>query len=285
MGFFTSKDLKTWEFQGEIESKVMSDCPELFQLALDGNEKNKKWIMHGGSGHYMIGDFDGKMFKPKTSEIRYHYGNGFYASQTFNNVPEEDGRRIQMAWGLTPTYGMPFNMILLFPVELTLRSTKEGPRMFAYPVKEIEKIHGNESAWTDIDLKTGENTLSDVKGELFDIDAEFSLGDGEEFGFTINGYSVRYHKDKNLLVCGENKAKLKPVDGKIQLRILVDRVSIEIFANNGRVYMPMRALPTGAAKGLQIFTKGGSTKITSLKVREVKSIWNSEFGTRPSVLD
>ena len=274
MGFFTSKDLKTWEFQGEIESKIMSDCPELFQLALDGNEKNKKWIMHGGSGHYMIGDFDGKMFKPKTSEIRYHYGNGFYASQTFNNVPEEDGRRIQMAWGLTPTYGMPFNMILLFPVELTLRSTKEGPRMFAYPVKEIEKIHGKESAWTDIDLKTGENILSDVKGELFDIDAEFSLGDGEEFGFTINGYSVSYHKDKNLLVCGENKAKLKPVDGKIQLRILVDRVSIEIFANNGRVYMPMRALPTSAAKGLQVFTKGGTTRINSLKVHKVKSIWN-----------
>ena len=133
---------------------------------------------------------------------------------------------------------------------------------------------GKESTWTEIDLKSGENTLADVKGELFDIDAAFTVGNGIEFGFVINGYTVSYKKDKNLLVCGENKAKLEPVDGKIQLRILVDRVSIEIFANNGRVYMPMRALPTGAAQGLQIFTKGGTTKVNSLKVREVKSIWN-----------
>jgi fructan beta-fructosidase len=76
------------------------------------------------------------------------------------------------------------------------------------------------------------------------------------------------------LICGKNEAKLKPVDGKIQLRLLVDKVSIEIFANNGRVYMPMRALPTGTAKGLQVFTKGGKTKLNSLKVREVKSIWD-----------
>jgi sucrose-6-phosphate hydrolase SacC (GH32 family) len=274
MGFFTSKDLKKWEFQGEIESEIMSDCPELFQLALDGNEKNKKWILHGGSGHYLIGEFDGKMFKPESDYIQYNYGNGFYASQTFNDVPKEDGRRVQMAWGLTPTEGMPFNMIMLFPVELNLRSTKEGPRMYAYPVKEIEKIHGKESTWTNIDLKPGENILSDVKGELFDIDAEFSVGQGSEFGFIINGYTVGYDMDKALLIFDEEEAKLAPENGKIQLRILVDRVSTEIFANNGRVYMPMRTLPTSAAKGLQVFSKGGMTRINSLKVREVKSIWD-----------
>jgi len=274
MGFFTSKDLKTWEFQGEIESKIMSDCPELFQLALDGNEKNKKWIMHGGSGAYMIGDFDGKMFKPNTKEIRFHYGNGFYASQTFNNVPEEDGRRVQMAWGLTPTKGMPFNMIMLFPVELTLHSTKEGPRMYAYPVKEIEKIYGEESAWANIELKPGENILSDITGDLFDIDAEFKLGEADEFGFVINGYAIRYDNVRGRLICGENEANLEPEEGKVHLRILVDRVSTEIFANNGRVYMPMRTLPTSAAKGLQIFSRGGKTKVNSLKVWEVKSIWD-----------
>jgi sucrose-6-phosphate hydrolase SacC (GH32 family) len=274
MGFFTSKDLKTWQLQGEIESKIMSDCPELFQLALDGDENNKKWIMHGGSGHYMIGDFDGKLFIPKTKEIKFNYGNAFYASQTFNNVPKEDGRRIQIAWGLTPTEGMPFNMILLFPVEISLHSTNDGPRMFAYPVEEIEKIHGKEYAWNDVELKPGENILSDVKGELYDIDTEFSVGEGKEFGFTINGYSLIYQNDKNLLVCGENEAKLEPVNGKIQLRILVDRVSTEIFANNGEIYMPIRTLPTSAAKGLQVFTNGGNTKVNSLKVREVKSVWD-----------
>jgi fructan beta-fructosidase len=273
-GFFTSKDLKSWEFQSELESDVLSDCPELFQLAIDGDKNNKKWILYGGSGHYFLGDFDGKVYKPETSEIKYNYGNGFYASQTFSNVPEEDGRRIQMAWGVIPTLEMPFNMILLFPVELTLHSTEEGPRMFAYPVKEIEKIHGKEYTWSDIELQPEKNILSDVTGELFDIEAEFSVGEGEEFGFVINGYSVNYQKESGQLISGEMKADLKPENGKIHLRILVDRVSIEIFANNGRIYMPMRALPTGEKPGLKVFTKGGSTKINSLKVHEVKSIWD-----------
>jgi sucrose-6-phosphate hydrolase SacC (GH32 family) len=274
MGFFTSKDLKTWQFNGEIESEVMSDCPELFQLALDGNENNKKWILHGGSAHYLIGDFDGKMFKPQSDYIKYNYGNGFYASQTFNDVPKEDGRRIQMAWGLTPTEGMPFNMIMLFPVELTLQNTEEGPRMYAYPVKEIENIHGKEHAWTDIQIFPKKNILANLKGELFDIDVEFYAGNGKEFGFVINGYTVAYDKISKQLSCGENKVKLLPINGIIQLRILVDRVSTEIYANHGRIYMPMRTLPTGAAKGLEVYSIGGNTKLRSLKVREVKSIWD-----------
>jgi sucrose-6-phosphate hydrolase SacC (GH32 family) len=273
MGFFTSKDLKAWEFQGELESEVMSDCPELFQLAVDGIEKNKKWILHGGSGAYLIGDFDGKMFKPETDYIKYNYGNGFYASQTFSDVPKEDGRRVQVAWGLTPTVGMPFNMIMLFPVNLTLRSTDKGMRMYAYPVEEIEDLHGKKHAWKNIDIIPKQNILSYLKGDLFDIDVEFDATNGKEFGFVINGYRVTYDKFEKKLKCGENEALLYPENGKIQLRILVDRISTEIYANLGRIYMPMRTLPLGDKKGIEVFSKGGRTRVTSLKVWEMNSIW------------
>lgn len=273
MAFFTSKDLKSWEFQSEFESRYLVDCPELFQLALDDDEDNKKWILYGGTGAYYVGDFDGKQYKPETEITRYSYGNCFYASQTFNNVPEEDGRRIQIAWGTIATPGMSFNQQMLFPVELTLHTTDEGLRMFAYPVKEVENIHAKEHTWTDVQLKPGQNILTNVKGELFDIDAEFEAGDADEFGFLINGFSVKYNVKKNELSCGRSKTKLKPIDGEIHLRILVDRVSIEIFANDGRVYMPTRAHSKGDQNGVEVFTKGGSTKISSLKVHELKSIW------------
>jgi sucrose-6-phosphate hydrolase SacC (GH32 family) len=274
MAFFTSKDLKFWEFQSELESSVLVDCPELFQLPLDGNEKDQKWIIYGGSGFYMIGEFDGKKFKPDTKEIQFHYGNCFYASQTFSNISESDGRRIQMAWGVIPTWGMPFNMILLFPVELTLRTTGEGIRLFAYPVKEIENIYSKEYTWSDFKLEPGQNILSGIEGELLDIDAEFEVTEAESFGFVFNGLPVSYNMKKNLLSCGEEEAELKPVDGKIRLRILVDRVSVEIFANNGRLYMPIRAYIKDEERGLTVFTKGGDTKISSLKVYQLKSIWD-----------
>jgi len=48
MGFFTSKDLKSWEFQSKI--KCFNECPELFALPVDGNKDNEKWILYGGSG-------------------------------------------------------------------------------------------------------------------------------------------------------------------------------------------------------------------------------------------
>jgi len=273
MAFFTSDDLKTWKKQSEFESRYLVDCPELFQLAVDGDEDNKKWVIYGGPGAYYVGDFDGKKYTAQTEITRYSYGNCFYASQTFNNIPAEDGRRIQIAWGVIPMRGMPFNQQMLFPVELTLHSTDEGLRMFAYPVKEIESIHAKEYTWTDVQLKPGQNILANVKGELFDIDAEFEIGSADEFGFLINGFSVKYNVKKNELSCGRPKAKLKPIDGKIRLRILVDRVSIEVFANDGRIYMPIRAIPEGDQKGLEIFTKGGSIKISSLKVHELHSIW------------
>ena len=275
MAFFTSKDLKKWEFQNEseFESKAMHDCPELFQLAVDGDKSNKKWVIYGGSAAYYLGEFDGKGFKPETGPTRFNYGNCFYASQTFSNVPEKDGRRVQIAWGTVSMEGMPFNQQMLFPVELTLRTTDEGLRIFAYPVEEIENLYGKEHVWNDVKLKPEQNILSDIEGELFDIDAEFKVGKADKFGFVINGKTVAYDAKKNQLSADGSRAKLIPVDGKISLRILVDRVSIEIYANDGRIYMPIRSLHEPNKKGLEIFTKGGKTKINSLIVHELKSIW------------
>jgi sucrose-6-phosphate hydrolase SacC (GH32 family) len=289
MAFFRSPDLKRWEFQSVLQS--FGECPELFQLAVDGDEDNKKWIFYGGSGDYFIGDFDGRKFEPERDEIHYNYGNCFYASQTFSDIPEEDGRRIQIGWGQVDLPDMPFNQMMTFPVTLTLRSTNEGLRMFAYPVEEIEKLHGKGHEWEDEKLEPGDNPLEDVKGNLFDIAAEIELGDAEEVGLEINGFRVSYNVEEKRLTAGNiaerrrsgdeedeedddrGQAALAPVDGKIRLRILVDRPSVEIFANDGRIYMPMQHVRDLNNKSLKIYAKGGTAHIEKLTVHEIESIW------------
>jgi fructan beta-fructosidase len=66
MGFFTSKNLKSWEFQSKI--RCFHECPELFALPVDGDKNNEKWVLYGGSGEYLIGRFDGKEFKRERSD-------------------------------------------------------------------------------------------------------------------------------------------------------------------------------------------------------------------------
>jgi sucrose-6-phosphate hydrolase SacC (GH32 family) len=271
MAFFTSKDLKSWEFQSKI--KCFHECPELFALPVDGDKNKEKWILYGGSGEYLVGSFDGTHFKSQTDAIPFHHGNCFYASQTFSDIPVDDGRRIQMAWGRVKMPGMPFNQMMLFPVTLTLRTTEEGPRMFAEPVREIEKLHKKQWRWKNKTLKPGENLLSGLSAELVHIRADLQLAGDEEIGFVIRDIPVTYDVEKQELSCQGNKASLKPVNGKIQLELLVDRTSIEIFGNHGRVYMPVGVILADNSKSLEIFTKGGDTEVESLEIYELNSAW------------
>ena len=271
MGFFTSEDLKSWEFQSKL--KCFHECPELFELPVDGDENDKKWILYGGSGEYLIGSFDGKEFTTEAGPIQFHYGNCFYASQTFNNIPPEDGRRIQIAWGRVAMPQMPFNQMMLFPVTLTLRTTVDGPRMFAEPIREIAALHGNKRRWRDEILKPPDNLLADISGELFHIRAVLRIGDSRETGFIIRETPVVYNIQKQELSCCEKNAPLKPIDGKIRLELLVDRTSIEIFGNGGRVYMPNGVILADKPKSLEIFTKGGNTEVESLEIIELNSAW------------
>jgi fructan beta-fructosidase len=272
MGFFTSGDLKSWEFQSKI--KCFHECPELFELTVDGDENNKKWILYGGSGEYLIGDFDGREFKSQTDMITFQYGNCFYASQTFNNIPKEDGRRIQIAWGRVDMPGMPFNQMMLFPVTLRLQTTEEGPRMFAEPIREIEKIHKRRWQWKNKILKQGDNLLSKLSGELFHIRAELIPDDNvQETGFIIQNVPVVYNVKKQQVSCLNKTAPLKLLNGRISLELLVDRTSIEIFGNNGRMYMPIGVILADNPKSIEIFTKGGNIKIESLEVYKLASVW------------
>ncbi len=271
MGFFVSEDLKNWEMTGKL--KCFHECPELFELPVDGNPENTKWVLYGASGDYLLGSFDGREYTPETDPIRFQHGNCFYASQTFNNIPESDGRRIQIAWARVATPGMPFNQMMTFPVSLTLRTTDKGIRMFAEPVREINKLHAKKYAWKNTNIKPGENPLSAITGELFHITAELKPENATECGLRIRGVPIVYDAAGRQLKCKGKTASLEPENGRIRLEILVDRGIIEIFANDGRVYMPIGGLLTDNEKTLELFTTGGSTLLESLQVFELRSAW------------
>ena len=272
IAFHTSTNLKEWTLQSRIEGYF--ECPEIFELPVDGDKARTRWVVYAADGQYAVGAFDGKTFTPDhAGKHRFNYGNCFYASQTFNGIPPEDGRRVQVAWGQVKTPGVPFNQCMLFPVELTLRVTDAGPRLCAVPAREIAKLHVKGTELKDVAVREGENPLANVSGELLDIRAVFEPGEAKEFGVVVRGTPVAFDAAKAQVHCRGCSGPLTPDQGKVSLRVLVDRNCIEVFGNDGRLYMPVGSIQPEENKRIEIFSKGGAAKLLTLSVHELRSAW------------
>jgi fructan beta-fructosidase len=270
---FSSPDLKRWEKMSEVSIPGTSECPEFFEIAVEGSKSEKRWIFYGGNGRYLVGTFDGRKFTSESGPHSLQHGNCWYASQTYTDILPADGRRILIPWGQMATPGMPFNQMMGIPVELTLRKSEEGLRLAANPVKELELLRVNSRSWKSQTLTPGDNPLAGASGELLDLAAEIALGEATAVEFNLRGVPVSYDVKKQQLICRGPQAALKPVEGKIRLRLLVDRTSIDIFGNEGRLYMPMGVIVPQEDTSLGVQAKGGSARIESLEVHALRSAW------------
>ena len=271
---FSSPNLKEWTRLCDIHIPDTSECPDFFELPVNGSAENTKWVAWGANGNHYIGAFDGHNFHAESGVLRAEFGNNFYAAQTWSDIPESDGRRIQIAWMNGGEYpDMLFSQQMSFPCELTLRTTPEGVRLCRQPVREIETLRQQEYLWKDEALKPGENLLSDISGDLFDIRAEIELGDATEVGFTVRAEKIQYSVAKRQLSCLGRSVCLAPIDNRIQLQILVDRTSIEVFGNAGRVSMSSCFVRDPEQEGLGLYAAGGAASVVSMKVYELCSVW------------
>jgi sucrose-6-phosphate hydrolase SacC (GH32 family) len=279
---FASKDLKHWTKVGG--HWFGTECPDFFELPVAGEPNVTKWIAVGGDGKYLVGDFDGKEYKSGdyTTLLRVEYGGNFYATQTFNDIPKSDGRRIQITWmnGGDPYPGTPTNgQQMTFPCELTLRRCPEGLRMFSNPVREIEKLHNKEHTWKDLSLAPGENPLAQLAGDLFDVRVEIDPLDAAEVGLRVRGEEIRYDVKNAKLICrksGDGRTGEAPVElqnHRLKLQVLVDRVSLETFAQDGKATISVKFMPRDDAKPLELYALGGKAKIVSMTVYELNSAW------------
>ena len=271
---FGSPNLKEWTKLSNLPPSGAEECPDMFELPVDRDPQNTRWVFWGGNNNYLIGRFDGTTFTKEAGPFRFEYGNNHYAAQSYSDIPKEDGRRIQIAWMQGGKYpGMPFNQQMSFPSSLTLRTLSEGIRLCREPVKEIEKIHDKQHVFKDLLLKAGDNPLKDISGDLFDIRMEFEPGDAAEVTLNIRGTSVVYDVKKKLVVFLGKNAKLEPIEGKVKLQLLVDRSSIEVFGVDGRFSMSSCFLPLPADKNLSLTAKGDTVQVKLLEVWELKSAW------------
>ena len=273
----TSTDLLHWQFQSQVPG--MHECPELFELPVIDEPGTSKWVFFGASCDYYLGTFDGMRFVPETGIIPFKYTDGsLYASQTFNDAP--DGRRILVAKGQVSGQNPMLNSLITFPIELTLRRTAEGLRLHQNPVAELESLRTGTMSVPDGTMVSDDAPLSvRPAGRLLDIELELTPSGAGALTLEILGKPIRldlqamelqFHE---ALEDNDVRAPLVPVDGRLDLRLLVDTIFLEIFSARGRYYTPVRCAFPQAAGAVHLRTTGGAVRVERLRIHELRSIW------------
>ncbi|MDB5310227.1 MAG: 2,6-beta-D-fructofuranosidase [Gemmataceae bacterium] len=281
IAFHTSPDLRTWTFASRIEG--FFECPDLFEQQVYPDQKKTKWALYAADGKYAVGEFDGKAFKPDAKEKHQLWYGRFYAAQTFDNVPPvAEGpwgpppRRIQIGWANGISFpGMPFNQQMTVPVQLWLHDTADGVRLTADPVAELRTLREKEPA-ADVrppgTVVPGRMTMAD---DLDAFDAEVTIDLKQAAGVTLDlrGTKLVYDAAKGTLTCKDVTAPLAIRNGRLSLRVLVDRGSVEVFAGGGLVAMSVAAVPDEKNRKLDLVPQGGEVAVGRAAVYRMKSAW------------
>jgi fructan beta-fructosidase len=271
---FTSPDLKQWERVDEIKVPGSIECPDLFELPVVGKRDVTKWIFWTANNVYLVGEFDGRDFKPIGEPQRFEHGANCFAAQTYSDIPADDGRRIQIAWMRGGRYpGMPFNQQMTFPTSLALHETADGYRLRAQPVAELEQLRGDKFQWSG-ELDDAVNPLERLNGSTYEMSLSAAPGDADRVVLDIRGSELVYHVSNQELSFGESRAHVPLVEGKLALRILVDRSSVEVFANDGSATLSNCFVPHAGQPSFRM--TGAGAKVDALTVWPLKSAWRSQ---------
>ena len=264
----------------------MWECPDFFEL--DGKHILMASPMemmpdglkfHVGHGTiYIPGTYDKETHQfVREDVLPIDSGIDFYAPQT---MKAPDGRRIMIAWmqawstsKFVPK-GQKYFGQMTVPRELSL---KEG-KMIQKPVRELEAFRGQKVLHENIKIFQ-ETSLEGVSGRVLDMTVRLKV-DGRFRNFSIKTAQdtehytlVSYDPEKEILsldrshsglqydIIHTREISVKPVDGEITLRCLMDRFSLEIFINDGSQTATVTVYTPQSAEGIS-FSAEGEAEIT-----------------------
>lgn len=280
MQIFSSPDLKAWKYESSFGKEYGNhggvwECPDLFELS-GKTAENNKWVLlcninpggpFGGSAtQYFVGDFDGHRFtcesNPKVTKW-LDYGKDHYATVSFYNAP--DNRRVVLAWMSNWQYAnqvptMQFRSANSIPRDLGLFTFGDETYVSVKPSKEMLTMRGarakkpTEACEIVVDMKKQtEIVLSNANGEQVVM-----VYDAQKQTFTMDRTKSGNIGFSEAFPCVTEA----PTYGTIkQLRIFIDRCSIEAFDADGKVAMTNLVFPSEPYDNIKV--KGGKATIYS----------------------
>jgi sucrose-6-phosphate hydrolase SacC (GH32 family) len=170
---------------------------------------------------------------------------------------------------------MPFNQCMSLPLQLSLQTTADGPRLAWEPVKELEALRTRSYRAGPVILRPGQdNPLDSARGELLELRAEFEPPSATVVRFDIRGVPVAYDAEHHEIEVNGRRAAAPLRDGKMRLAVFIDRTSLEVFASDGLTYVPMPVIPNPERLTVSVRSEGGDAHFRTFEVHTLKSIWD-----------
>ena len=285
MNIYSSDNLKDWKFESSFGAEYGShggvwECPDLMKMKVRGTDK-EKWMLvcninpggpSGGSAtQYFVGDFDGHKFtcesKPEVTKWM-DYGKDHYATVTFDNAP--NGRHVALAWMSNWQYAnqvptMQYRSANSIPRDLGLFEYKGNTYCSVTPSEEITAARSKKPSKS---LSEACEMVVNLKG---DATITLSNSKGEKVVMTYKAKDETFSMDRTLSGKTDFSSDFAaittaPVYGKMnKLRIFIDKSSIEVFDNDGKMAMTNLVFPTKPYDKVTI--KGKTKKYAVYKLK------------------
>jgi fructan beta-fructosidase len=310
-----SPDLKNWTKRSTFgpagDAAGQWECPGLIELSVEGMNE-KRWVLlinrnpgapAGGTGvRYLIGKFDGTKFTTDGSDapaLWADWGKDFYATNTWNDMPRNDGRRVWIGWFSNWQYAnteptVHWRGAQSIPRSLALRRYADGLRLVQRPIRELRGLRHERLMLANLGVAEANEEIrkTGLRGEVYEFEAELQSGRADEIGLRL-----RKGKDEETLVGfdaaqeevfidrtrsgevsfskdfpGRHTARLGK-SASVKLHVFVDRSSVELFANDGERVLSDRVYPHRGSDQIEFYAKGAGGRVVSLKVWQLDSVW------------
>ena len=302
--FYKSKNLINWEFTSEFVApavngeKIICECPDLIELSIDGEPRNKKWILftsrlsglYGSSStEYHIGDFDGNKFTiDENSSTKWiDYGKDNYASVSWSGAPQATIIGWFNNWGYShdiPTQQYRGGMTLARKLSLFRQDGKLYLK--TTPISNNEKLGKSQKNISDLNITNEEliDNLSETPSESYKINIDITMQNAKELEFTLyndkneelifsidkNQKTISINRNNSGLVNFHEKfstittAPLLKTDNML-VEIFVDNSTLEVFINNGETAITNLIYPSAPYNQIKLHTTKGNCKINKLQ--------------------
>ncbi len=309
---WNSPNLKKWEQVSEFGKNQGAhggvwECPDMFPLQVDGTDETK-WVLlisintgapNGGSGtQYFIGDFDGKTFTSDQAENKWlDFGRDNYAGVTYNNTP--NGERIFIGWMSNWDYAQEtptekWRSASTVPRTLSLSKINGQYGVFNYPLKNFDKLVGIGINAQDIVVKPNDIRVMGLSTEnqseiLFktaarDFILSFKNGSTDSLAIALDGKNKMITFDRgnsgqiDFAANFATTVQKMPIDnlleGEVEIRILLDASSIELFIHQGQYVMTNQIFPRDVYTTLEILnTSNVELHVKGFMESTVAGVW------------